>query len=288
MMKKISLRVGILSPLVLFLGCGGGGGNGDVANDPGGSPPKVQRLIGDFTVKNNYSLKGKSTVIGKSADYSNQFTMSGTVEHTVRVNIDGTTGQRSFSFVGNEGTKVNAMVHEVSRCNATDPDDSTMVSLAGQSVFSGPVNAVDLNIGGSALGIGDQLTFGADAVVTGTSTFTVVSPEGVSQTLNSRCAGSPTLLEARGDATPGTARIAPGQSWMVLPALGARPTSGLDAQIHDAVVANPKGFHVGLATSPARDAWSYKGTKVIADRDDANERLLWTEELEVSWRLVAP
>ncbi len=86
-----------------------------------------------------------------------------------------------------------------------------------------------------------------------------------------------------GPASDGQAQFA--ESSLVFPSLGARPAEGVDARLYDAITSLPKGFHVGVTTSAGRDAWRYKGTKVITDKDTSTETFLWAEDLEIDWRL---
>ena len=288
---KYFLGVSGLAPLALLIGCGGGGSDGGGVTDTTPTPgsPTVMRLVGDFSIQNDYRLTGKSTVPGTKAEYTNKFAVKGTVEQLVTVSVDTGSGSVTFQPVGTDAMKVSATVSEIGHCETANPNDATVASSLGDSSFSGPVaSPVDYTVRASALGAGDEFSLRMAAAAKGSATLTFTAPNGSAQTTTQTCPGLPSILQRPPELAPTEAVLSSTQSWSLFPALGARPSQSADQQLYDAIAQNPSGFHVGLTTSPARDRWSYSGTRVLASTDTALESTRWTETIVLNWQLVKP
>ena len=254
---------------LVFLGCGPA---------PGAPAPKPRVLRASFSVVNHYDFTGKSP--GKALVQSNKLSVAGTV--TQRVVVDTLADDLSFSPVDNESPAVDGTMAEVIRCHLEDPESNAITRMDVSADYAGKIGPrVSRSVKKSKIGPGDELSFGVEANPTGAVTGTFTDQNGVTQPFNSL--SGCTLARFTKASSDGQAQFA--ESWLVFPSLGARPAEGIDARLYDAITSLPKAFHVGVTTSAGRDAWRYKGTKVISDKDTSTETSLWAEDLEIDWRL---
>ena len=263
------IRNPMLLSLVL-LGC---------PSTPSGVTPKPRVLRANFEVVNHHDFTGKSTDGVSTSISSNKLTVKGSI--TERVLVDTLAEDLVFHAAPGDVPTIEGTVTEVTRCHSEDPDSNSIVKMDAAADLAGPIGSrLDHSVKKSKLGTGDELTLGVEAAVAGAITGTITDKNGVTQPMNSLAGCAVALHTVTSGEAPRYA-----ERWLIFPSLGARPDNAADALMYDAITKLPKGHHVGLTTAAGRDAWHYKGTRVIADKDTATERVLWAEDVEIDWRL---
>jgi hypothetical protein len=255
-------------------------------------PPKgnVLRLHGEFTIIDHAVMTDKSPS-GASADSDRELVIQGTFDQLVTVETLASDDSLIFRPVDNKPITVNATLKEHGQLHSSNPEAADIIKTESRSSYQGTIDdAPTLLVKRSPYGKGDEISLRMTATANGEGETIITRRKESAQRYN---AGTNfgiftvTLLESD-PASPDAKRRKFKGNWLFLPTLAARPEGGFERQFYDVVAASPKMSHLGLTTSPNRDRWEYKGTKVLSDKATATGSQDWKETVEFVLRLEKP
>jgi hypothetical protein len=254
----------------------------DTASSDQSTQPPLQRLVGTLSIVESYSVSDKS-----GAPFSSRkLTLDGKIDQLVRVSesSEGREGRLNFETQDNVPLTISGTVSETGQFAYDKPDDNMIVKGRGESSWSGKLNDLDLSIGRSALGKGDEISLRFQTPVTGKLTTKMTTRDGA--IVESGPGATDFLISLMESVPDQPSQRVFKRDFGVMPALGATvPAEGLPKIMYEGLKANPGTAHLGLVTASNRDAWTYSGQKTYSKPKDETQ---WVETITLSLKLTKP
>jgi hypothetical protein len=244
-------------------------------------PPQapLQRLVGTLSIVENFSVSEKS-----GAPFaSRKLTLDGKIDQLVRV-TESSEGRLEFETQDNVPLTISGTVSETGQFAYDKPDANMIVKGRGESSWNGKLNDLDLSIGRSAIGKGDEISFRFLTPVTGKLTTKMTTRDGA--VTESEPGATDFFISLMETVPDQPAQRVFKRDFSVMPALGATvPAEGPPKMLYESLKANPGTAHLGLVTASNRGAWTYSGQKSYSKPKDETQ---WVETITLSLKLTKP
>lgn len=264
--------------ILALTGCGNKAADTSAPADDAPAPPKAQtvRLVGTISIMDDASVSGKA---GKAGERKGN--LQGTIDQLVTVDKDAEDGL-NFHPVGGGLLILHGTVTETGYWSTDSPDDNMIVKLRGKNDHQGKLTTLSLGIRPSKLGVGDEVSMAFDVPMTGKLTMQGTTRQGQVIDISEGGTAFMSILEPD---TSDPAKRRYKRDFLLLPSLGATPTDAFAKMMYDGFKAHPGAAHLGLATAPGRQGWSYSGVKKYGK---AGGDMQWDERIELKLNLTKP
>lgn len=242
---------------------------------PASTPaPALQRLVGTLSITEDYAINGKSG----TPFLTRKMVLLGKIDQPVQVDESG--DDLNFTTEGGSPMQMSGTISETGQLALDDPDSNAIVKTRGDSSWTGKLGEYEIRIAKSKLGVGDEIHLRFNTPM-----------EGKMAVKSTHTTGAVTEMGTEGNLM-GLSLLEPNPSdrkpmfkrdYDLFPKLGQEPAQAFDKQFYDGIQKFPAMFHLGVATSPGRNAWTYAGTKVYSKPGSETQ---WTEKVELSFKLV--
>lgn len=243
------------------------------------TPPKpaLQRLVGTLSIVDDYAMKMSSG----EPFLTRQTVLQGKIDQLVEVNES----QDRIDIMAEGGARLQmtGTVTEKGQVSLDDPDSNSIVKIRGDSQWAGKLGDYELSVSRSKLGAGDEIHLRFNTPIEGKSVVNVTNRDGATTDLAASGGDAGFMGLSLLERDPSDGKPLFKRDVDLFPKLGEMPADPFAKQMYEGFQKHPGVVHLGLVTNPARNAWTYSGTKVFSKPGGETE---WTEKVELSLKLV--
>jgi hypothetical protein len=270
-MKSISA---IALAACMLLGCSPEAEEGQGDATP---KPALQRLVGTLSIVEDYAIRKETGV----PFLTRTMVLQGKIDQPVEVGES--TARLDFSPAGGVPLRMTGTVSETGKVSLDDPDSNAIVKTRGDSRWTGKLGEYELSILRSKMGAGDEIHLRFNTPMEGKTVLNATDRNGTTTDLAAAGGDAGFMGLSLLEPNPSDHKPMFKREYDLFPKLGAVPAEPFEKQLHEGIARYPAMFHLGLVTSPGRNAWTYSGTKVYSKPGSETQ---WTEKVELSLKLV--